>query len=137
MSTSDLAVEWGSQATEDRFCMIDSCMNADVEKPSTCVTVFADVKRAVMEELKLWSCKTLQAPCGLTARFPEKLLTPKTWTQGRILQTFWIIVNFIKCRPCKANMLDKLCEELGPERTRVITFAVLPDGLTGERPQIY
>ena len=34
-------------------------------------------------------------------------------------------------------MLDKLCEELGPERTRVITFAVLPDGLTGERPQIY
>jgi hypothetical protein len=33
-------------------------------------------------------------------------------------------------------MLDKLREEVGPEFTRVITFAVFPDGLTGERPNM-
>jgi hypothetical protein len=41
---------------------------------------------------------------------------------------FWSIVNYIKRRPLKAKMFDRLCKEMGPENVPIIIFAVHQDG---------
>ena len=58
----------------------------------------------------------------------QKALVSRDLNSGKVLQTSWCIVNYIKCRPWKTKMFDRLCKEMGPENTSIFIFTVHQDG---------